>query len=97
VVVYKDCLIIWLASSGVCWPFKPQVGEDWVVGVGLIVFVVLRNCELTTAGPSRTSTPQSSGGSGSSGSDFDNIAKYYYNCGYEAVMYETDATTGAVI
>ena len=43
------------------------------------------------AGPlRRTSTTQSSGGSGSSQSDFDNIAKYYCNCGYKAVMYKTD-------
>ncbi|KAJ8422967.1 hypothetical protein Cgig2_002716 [Carnegiea gigantea] len=38
----------------------------------------------------RTSTTQSSGGLGSSRSDFNNIAKYYCNCSYEAVMYETD-------
>jgi len=43
------------------------------------------------AGPlKRTSTTQTSGGLGSNRSDFDNNAKYYYNCGYEAVMYETD-------
>ncbi|KAJ8443354.1 hypothetical protein Cgig2_015835 [Carnegiea gigantea] len=43
------------------------------------------------AGPSRRmSTTQTSGGSGSSWSDLDNNAKYYYNCGYVVVMYETD-------
>ncbi|KAJ8429659.1 hypothetical protein Cgig2_001655 [Carnegiea gigantea] len=41
--------------------------------------------------PSRgTSTTQTSGGSGSSRSDFDNSAKYYCNYGYEAVMHEMD-------
>ena len=74
-----------------CCPFNAQVGKDRVVGVGQVVFVVLRSCELTMAEPSRrTSTTQSSGTSGSSRSDFGNIAKYYCNCGYEAVMYETD-------
>ncbi|KAJ8429660.1 hypothetical protein Cgig2_001656 [Carnegiea gigantea] len=36
------------------------------------------------------STTQTSRGSRSSRSDFDNSAKYYYNYGYEAVMYGTD-------
>ncbi|KAJ8445911.1 hypothetical protein Cgig2_009840 [Carnegiea gigantea] len=43
------------------------------------------------AGPSRrTSTTQTSGELGSSRSDFNNSAKYYCNCGYEAVISETD-------
>jgi len=36
----------------------------------------------------RMSTTQTSGGSGSSLSD--NSAKYYCNCSYEAIIYETD-------
>ncbi|KAJ8446953.1 hypothetical protein Cgig2_006581 [Carnegiea gigantea] len=38
----------------------------------------------------RTSTTKSSGWSGLSRSDFDNIAKYYCDCGCEVVMYEAD-------
>ncbi|KAJ8430487.1 hypothetical protein Cgig2_004680 [Carnegiea gigantea] len=46
-------------------------------------------------GPSRRmSTTQTSDGSGSSLSDFNNSTKYYCNCAYEVFMYETDDNYG---
>ena len=67
------------------------MGEEGVLGAGNITYVVLQKWQLNMAGPSRRmSTTQASRGSGSSRSDFNNSVKYYCNCVYEAVMYETD-------
>jgi len=67
------------------------VGEEGVLGAGNITYIVLRKWQLNMADPSRRmSTTQTSGGSGSSRSDFNNSAKYYCNYDYEAVMFEMD-------
>lgn len=67
------------------------MGEKGVLKAGNIAYDIIQKWQLNMASSSRRmSTTLTSGGWGSSQSDLNNSAKYYCNCGYEAVMYKID-------